>query len=165
MKPMMVTVGMAALGSAWSGDDAPPRHALGRGGADIGLAQHFQHGRAGEARHDGRPAVPSVTMGRIAWIGQSAPLAGSQPRLTANTSTSSSASTKLGMVKPATDTAMVSAVGEGVAVQGGVDAGRDAEADLERQRRQGDGERRRHALHHQVDGGLGRRASTCRNRR
>src|ERR687897_740398 len=30
MKPMMVTVGMAGLG------------------------QHFQHGRAGEARHDGR---------------------------------------------------------------------------------------------------------------
>ena len=38
-------------------------------------------------------------------------------------------------------------------MQGGVDAGRDAEPDLERQRRQGDGERRRHALHHQVDGG------------
>ena len=82
-----------------------------------------------------------------------APPAGSQPRLTAKTSTSSSASTKLGMVKPATDTAMVSRSAKRVAVQGGIDAGRDAEADLEHQRRQGDGERRRHALHHQVMAG------------
>ena len=53
------------------------------------------------------PAAPRVTMGRMALAMPSLPLLGSQPSCTEKTSTSSSASTKLGMVNPATDSSMV----------------------------------------------------------
>ena len=53
------------------------------------------------------PATPSVTIGRMALVALSLPAEGSQPSCTEKTSTSTSASTKLGTVKPATETIMV----------------------------------------------------------
>ena len=107
--------------------DLAPGHALGRGGADIGLAQHLQHRAAGEARQD-RRAADAERDDRQDGVRQlSLPPEGSQPSCTEKTSTSTSASTKLGTVKPATETIMMSAVGQRVAMQRGIDAGRDAD--------------------------------------
>ena len=52
------------------------------------------------------PPMPSVSTGRIAWRQLSWPPEGSQPSLTAKIRTSVRPSTKLGMVKPATESIM-----------------------------------------------------------
>ena len=75
---------------------------LARRGADIGLAEHLEHGAAGEAREDAGPANSERDDRQDGVRHAVLPPDGSQPSWTAKTSTSTRPSTKLGTVKPAT---------------------------------------------------------------
>ena len=107
MKPTMVTIGIAAFGSAWLPDDVRPCQALGRGRADIGLAQHLEHRAAREARQDA-DAADAHGDRRQDGVQPAVLAAGRQPaEVTAKISTSSRPSTKDGMVKPSHGQAMM----------------------------------------------------------
>ena len=49
-RPMTVTIGTAALGSAWRSSTWSSAAALGARGADVVLAQHLEHAGARDAR-------------------------------------------------------------------------------------------------------------------
>ena len=102
MKPMMVTVGMAAFGKAWPVTTARQGTPLALAVRIKGCPRTSSMALRVKRANTAAPPSPRVITGRMPWRQPSCPPDGSQPSCTAKTSTSSKPSTKEGTVKPAT---------------------------------------------------------------